>query len=43
MFVGTCALWAGIFIFQTTWGVNPLANAFAAAIQAETSLPAEMP
>ncbi len=43
MFVGSCAIWAGLVIVQAAWGTNPLANAFAAMVQAETQLPANMP
>ena len=43
LFVGTCALWAATFVLRVTWGIDPLAQAFAATIQAETTVPAEMP
>jgi hypothetical protein len=43
MFVGSCAIWAGLVIVQAAWGTNPLANAFIAIVQAETQLPMQTP
>ena len=43
IFLGTCALWAALIMIQASWGINPVANAFASVVEAETQLPAEIP
>ncbi len=37
--VASCALWAATVITRAAWGINPIASAFAAAIDRETTLP----
>jgi len=39
MFLGTCALWAGLVIVRAAWGVNPVETAFAMAMTQETQAP----
>jgi hypothetical protein len=39
LFLGTCALWAAVIIIQTAWGVNPIAQAFAKALDREVTEP----
>jgi hypothetical protein len=34
-FVGTCALWASIFVWNVTTGSNPIDRAIASAIEAQ--------
>ncbi len=37
--LGACALWAVMVITETSWGVNPIAQAFASMVERETTLP----
>lgn len=38
LFIGSCALWAGITMTEAAWGKNPVANALAKVIEEETVL-----
>lgn len=39
LFLLSFALWAALIMFEVRWGINPIANAFAATIVRETTLP----
>ena len=39
LFLSSVALLAGIIIIRAAWGINPIENAFAAAVAQETQLP----
>lgn len=39
LFIGSCALWAGLAIIEASWHVNPLSTAFAKALDHEITLP----
>lgn len=38
IFLGTCALWAALFVWNISTGSNPINHAFAAAIGQTTDL-----
>ena len=39
IFLSSVALWAGIVIVEASWGVNPVVEAFSAAMEERTVLP----
>ncbi len=39
LFLSVCALWAATIMFEAQWGINPVANAFAATVARETVQP----
>lgn len=39
IFLGTCALWAAMFVWNVTTGGNPISRTIAAAVQGQTIVP----